>query len=372
MLEEHRSYVADAARIERFRSAVARVVMRGSLVADLGCGTGILGLLCLEAGAARVYAIDSTSMLDVARQTLTGAGYGDRTVFIRGHSRRITLPERVDLVICDHVGFFGFDYGIVHTLQDARMRFLKPDGRLIPTRIRLMIGAVESPECRIKVDGWRSPKVPPEFHWLQARSVNAKHPVELGRETLLGAPAVIGEIDLHADNPEFFRWSAELRATRDGMLHGLGGWFDCELAPDVWMTNSPLVDARIDRSQVFLPIEEGVPLRAGDSVKVTIMARPADDLLAWVVDVPSAGRRVSHSTWQGSELTPEALASSRVDRIPHLSREGRARMTVLRYCDGKRTASEIEQCVQREHPDLFPSAKEIAHFVALVLARDTD
>src|SRR5208282_2641800 len=141
MLEEHLGYVADSIRLAQFRTAIARVARPGWSIADLGCGTGILGLLCLQAGVARVFAIDSTAMINVARQTLTRAGYGDRCVFVHGHSQRVELAETVDLVICDHVGYFGFDYGIMRTLRDAR-RFLKPEGLLIPRRICLRIAAI--------------------------------------------------------------------------------------------------------------------------------------------------------------------------------------------------------------------------------------
>ena len=276
------------------------------------------------------------------------------------------------MVICDHVGYFGFDYGIVHTLQDARRRFLKPGGSLIPARIRLQLGAVESETCRDKAEGWRAEGVPAEFHWLRHHSVNAKHAVELPREALLGAPAALGDIDLYADNPDFFSWTAELRIARDGVMHGLAGWFECELAEGVWMTNSPLSDRRINRPQAFLPIDEAVQVKAGDLVKATVMARPADHLIAWVVEFPATGRRFSHSTWQGMLLAPEDLIRAHPERVPHLSREGQARITVLGYCDGRRTAREIEQAVLRDHPDLFPSPEEISRFVAQVLGKDTE
>ena len=215
------------------------------------------------------------------------------------------------MVICDHVGYFGFDYGIVHTLQDARRRFLKPGGSLIPARLRLQLGAVESESCRDKAEGWRAAGVPAEFHWLRQYAVNAKHAVELPREAVLGAPAELGDIDLYADNPDFFSWTAELRIERDGVMHGLAGWFECELAEGVWMTNSPLADQAIQRPQAFLPIDEAVPVQAGDTVKTRVMARPADHLIAWVVDFPATGRRFSHSTWQGLLLAPEDLMRSR-------------------------------------------------------------
>ena len=372
MLEEHLGYVADRVRLERFQSAIAMNITAGDCVADLGCGSGILGLLCLRAGAGWAYGIDSTAMIEVARETFSRAGWAERATCIRAHSHRVELPERVDTVICDHVGYFGFDYGIVRALQDARRRFLKPGGSLIPARIRLQLGAVESETCRDKAEGWRAEGVPAEFHWLRQYAINAKHAVELPREAVLGAPAVLGDIDLYADNPDFFSWTAELRIQRDGIMHGLAGWFECELAEDVWMTNSPLAERRINRPQAFLPIDEAVQVKAGDRVKVTVMARPADHMIAWVVEFPASGQRFSHSTWQGMVLAPEDLIRAHPERVRHLSREGQARITVLGYCDGHRTAREIEQALLRDHPDLFPSPEEISRFVAQVLGQDTE
>lgn len=372
MLDEHLGYVADRTRLEQFRAAIAKVLCAGDQVADLGCGSGILGLLCLQAGAGRVFGIDSTAMLEVARESFTRAGLIEQGVFIRGHSHRVGLPSPVDLAVCDHVGYFGFDYGIVHTLQDARRRFLKPGGRLIPARILLQLGAVESETCRNKAEGWRAEGVPAEFHWLRQYAVNAKHAVELPRNALLGAPAELGAIDLSADNPDFFSWTAELCIERDGVMHGLAGWFECELAEGVWMTNSPLANRRINRSQAFLPIDEAVEVKAGERVKATVMARPAEHLIAWVVEFPASGRCFSHSTWRGMLMAPEDLIRAHPDRVPRLSREGLARNTVLGYCDGRRTAREIEQAVLRHHPDLFPSPQEISRFVAQVLGRDTE
>ncbi|MGH6628348.1 MAG: hypothetical protein ACREB3_01295, partial [Burkholderiales bacterium] len=226
-------------------------------------------------------------------------------------------------------------------------------------------------KCSALASGWQAENIPSEFHWLRSYSINTKHAVELGRDDVLGPPAVLGDIDLYADNPEFFSWNAELRIERDGVIHGVAGWFDCELAENVWMTNSSLTEKPIHRPQAFLPIGEAVPAKGGDVVTVTIMVRPAEQLIAWTVEFSTTGQRFSHSTWQGMLLSPEILIRAKPNHVPQLSREGRARMTVLGYCDGKRTTQEIEQAVLRDHPNLFPSSGEIARFVARVLGRDT-
>lgn len=371
MLEEHLGYVADPVRLGQFRKSLRTVVKAGDRVADLGCGTGVLGILALHAGAGHVYGIDESAMIGIARDTAARAGLQDRASFIAGRSQRIELPERVDLAVCDHVGYFGIDYGIVELVQDARRRMLKPGGRVIPARLHLQIAAIESDRVRAKAEGWRGEGVPAELHWLQSHSINSKHSAEFLREEVIGPPVALGTIDLLGEDREFFSWSAELRVARAGVVHGLGGWFDCELCDGVRMTNSPLADPCIQRPQVFLPIDEAVAVRAGDPVQARIMARPADDLIAWTVEFPAAGRRFSHSTWEGMPLSPADLLRADPARVPRPSPEGIARGIVLGYCDGKRSAREIEQAVRREHPGLFPSGEEISRFVAQVLARDT-
>ena len=371
MLEEHLGYVSDPVRIGQFRKSLRAVIKPGDRVADLGCGSGILGILALQAGAGHVYAVDETEMLQVARDTAARAGLQDRASFVAGRSQRIELPEPVTVAICDHVGYFGFDYGIVGLFQDARRRLLMPGGTVIPARLHLELAAIESDRCHQKAEGWRAEGVPAEFHWLRGYSVNTKHSAEFRREEVIAPPAALGSIDLRNEERAFFSWTAELRMARAGVVHGLGGWFDCELCEGVHMTNSPLAETPVQRPQVFLPIDEAVAVKAGDPARVTIMARPEEHLIAWTVEFPSSGRRFSHSTWQGMVLAPEDLMRADPARVPTLGREGVARGIVLGYCDGKRSARDIEQAVLREHPELFPSPAEISRFVAHVLARDS-
>jgi len=156
--------------------------------------------------------------------------------------------------------------------------------------------------------------------------------------------------------------SAKLRGGRKRFIHG-----HAEPVPSPWVISRLFVCL-----YAFLPIDEAVTVRAGDSIKAKIMVRPDDNLIAWTVEFPASGRRFNHSTWQGMLLAPEDLMRSSPERVPRLSREGEARVAVLGYCDGHRTAREIEQAMLRDHPNLFPSPEEISRFVAQVLGRDTE
>ena len=372
VLDEHLGYVSDPIRLEAFRTAIARSVLLGDRVADLGCGSAVLGLLCLQVGAGHVYAIDSTVAIEIARDSLHRSGWASQTSFIHNASYRAELPERVDVAICDHVGYFGFDYGLIAMLADARHRFLKPGGKLVPGRLRLHIAAVESDKCHALAEGWSAPGIPREFHWLRQNGVNSKYAVNLQGADVLAGPSELACIDLYADNPQFFSWNAELRVECDGVLHGLAGWFECELAEGVWMTNSPLSDQAIERCQAFFPIDQPLLVKAGELVNVTVSARPANNLIAWEVRHPATGKRFSHSTWQGDVMMPHQLVRSHPDYVPQLSTTARAKALVLALCDGQRSVSEIQAAVRREHPHLFPSEQEIVRFVASVLRSSTE
>src|SRR3954462_4954787 len=106
-IDEHREYLSDPARIDAYRRAMTEVVRAGDVVIDVGAGTGILGLLACEAGAARVYAVDAGPILDLARAIAQANGFGDRIIHVRELSTRAVIPELADVVVTDQIGHFG-------------------------------------------------------------------------------------------------------------------------------------------------------------------------------------------------------------------------------------------------------------------------
>jgi SAM-dependent methyltransferase len=371
IFEEHLAYMSDGKRLDCFSEAIGKIVKPGDFVVDLGCGFGVLGLLCLRAGAAQVWGIDRTGAIEIARESMARAGLGDRYICIRETSQRVVLPELVDIVICDHVGFFGFDYGILATLDDARRRFLKPGGKVVPSCIKPMLAAVQSADSRKKAEAWRADPVPLEYDWLREHGVNTMHAVRLKPDELLSAPATLGAIDLRVDNPDFLSFATDLSIVREGIFDGLAGWFECELTEGVRMTNSPLAADAIARAQVFLPIDQPLDLKAGEQLRVSVMARPTDGVFSWSVEVLSTARRFVHSTWKSMAMTKEDIGRSQPDRMPRLTPRGQARQIVLSYCDGRRTSREIEQAVLKDHSRLFPTREEISRFVLGELGRNT-
>jgi protein arginine N-methyltransferase 1 len=380
VLDEHRQYLADPVRLDAFGKAIEAVVRPGDTVLDLGAGTGILGLLACGAGASRVYSVDDGGMIEVARGLARANGLADRMVFIRELSLHARLPERVDVVVADQIGRFGFEAGILEYFFDARKRFLKPDGTMIPAAIDLHVAPVESPEMWQRVAFWDEKPAGLDIRPARMVAVNTGYPATFRPGQMLGTPADAVTLDLASAGPEAFAFETTVTAEREGTLHGIGGWFRARLSPGVFLSNSPLDEAPINRRAVFFPIDRPVRLDPGDVVRVRLRVLPADTIVTWDVSVrgapggptgadgPDKGR-FSHSTWQGMLLSQEDLRRSDPLWRPTLTPRGRARMSVLELCDGGRPLEEVEREVHRRHPDLFDSPRAAAVFMAEVVTR---
>ena len=74
-LGEHYGYLADQVKLEQYQAAIDRLVRPEHVVLDLGCGSGLLGLMALRAGASKVLFVEEGAIIEVARQTVTDAGF---------------------------------------------------------------------------------------------------------------------------------------------------------------------------------------------------------------------------------------------------------------------------------------------------------
>ena len=371
IVDEHRQYLSDPVRLNVFRRAIQELVRPGDVVADLGSGTGILGLFALAAGASRVYSIETTGMLEIARALARANGYADRFRGIHAHSAEAAIGEPIDLLISDFVGRFGFDADILDIYPDAVARFLRPGGRVLPSDIRLSIAPVERADMHAQVQFWRTcpagVDVSPAFEW----AVNTGYPVALSERDLLGDSIEVVAFETHAPPAVPFDAHADLSITRRGTIHGLGGWMAAQLSPGVTLTNSPRAGERIRRRNVFLPFRAPLDASPGDVLRVRLTIRPSDHIVSWTAAHVSGARispPQSHTTLRGMLVTREDLARARPDFVPVLSPRGAGRLTTLQLCDGKRTLREVEDAVFDRHQDLFSSRGEAAAFVAEVVS----
>src|SRR5579859_7131846 len=106
-LGDYGGMIGDAVRTPAYVRAIEAAVRPGSVVVDLGCGTGFFALVACRAGAQRVYAIEQAEIIQFAEKLAAVNGFSDRITFLRGDSRQMQLRERADLIVSDLPGALG-------------------------------------------------------------------------------------------------------------------------------------------------------------------------------------------------------------------------------------------------------------------------
>src|SRR6185295_18230882 len=154
-------------------------------------------------------------MAEVARAVASANGLADRITIVNGHSQHVSLPERADLVVCDQIGHFGFEAGLLEFLEDARRRFLKPGGRCLPERIQLSIAAVEIPELCHQTAFWGTR--PSGFDMGPAQEIawNSGHPWRVEPNHLLMPGRPVATMTPGQDN-RYFSFTVDLPIERAG------------------------------------------------------------------------------------------------------------------------------------------------------------
>ena len=264
------------------------------VVSDVGCGTGILALMACRAGAARVYALDTSDILDVARRIAAGNGVADRITFIESDVANVSLPEGCDVALSDFVGHFGYDAGLL-AMSASIGSLLKPGGVSIPSTITMAVTAVECPEVRESLDFWRRPVAGFDIGGAFETAVNTPFTEFTAVGDLLASDVVEASVAVLASEP-VVRLRGTVDVERDGILGGLAAWCRVQLAPGIEMTNAPRAMARLRRRNVVLPIARPIEVSSGDEVTIDVTIRPIDLVVSW--RVTARGVEARHSSFE--------------------------------------------------------------------------
>lgn len=240
LLANHQVLLNDKIRMDAYRKAIAAAVKPGMVVADVGAGLGVLAHMALDAGAEKVYAIEFDA------DTITNARRDDKIIWKQGLSGDIRLPEKVDVIVSETLGSFALDENTLPTLIDARKRFLKKGGMIIPQTVSLFVApAMSSSQKKVQL---------------------------IPASKLLAKPASQDVDFMTATNPSF-TCDTTFKVIRDGVLSGFAGWFDLRLFNKISFSTAP--DApQTHWKQGFLPIHHPEKVKRGQTIRFELVMEP--------------------------------------------------------------------------------------------------
>ena len=273
------SMLRDSVRCKAFQRAIADAVTPDCTVLDIGAGTGILSLFAALAGAKAIYAVEQTEIAKVARQIVAENGYSDRITVIQGDIASITLPEKVDIIVSEWLGGYGVDENLLPVVLQARDRWLKPGGHMIPESVTAWMAPADDERLQQEVDFWRSEPYGIDLDLISKATAGKMDCAcnHIKQKHILGDPKLLWETnaltDTHEEATQPFRSQLEFIADRDGQFNVLAAWFRANLTKDILLCNGP-ADPDTHWGRHIFPIGNTVRVKQGTRIAVDFSLEP--------------------------------------------------------------------------------------------------
>jgi protein arginine N-methyltransferase 1 len=285
-IEYHRTLIADQVRNEAFFAALKSAIVPGkTVVADIGAGTGLLGLMASKFGAKEVFLFEAAEVAGVASAVLK-ANKAKRCHLIPCHSTEFRDRISVDLIVSETLGNYALEENIIATLADARERFLKTGGKVIPGRIVQYVAPVVSPRIDTELRAWERVGEGLDLSVAQTMSFNNAYVRSLQPDEILDgcrSAMVWDEIDLTTETKSKRRGDAEWRLARPAKVFGFATWWKAELVPGLGLSTGPLAP-RTHWEQLYFPLFAPIEGRASDTISIDLRSNSSEEggtHLAW-------------------------------------------------------------------------------------------
>lgn len=301
-VEYHRTLVSDRVRNAAFHAALKAVIKPGeTVVADVGAGTGFLGLMASKLGAKEVFLYEAADVAGLAAEILK-RNRANNCLLLPCHSTEMERPPRVDVVVSETLGNYPLEEDIIATMRDARKRHLKPGGVIIPRHVSQYVAPVVTGRVHKELTTWDEVGYGIDFGPARTMSLNNIYVRVLDPADLLddGRSAVMWDsFDLAASPSGTRKGDAAFRIGAATTIYGLVTWWSAELAAGIHLSTAP--DApRTHWEQLYLPLLNPIATGEGDTLTVALRSRTTRDggtTLAWSATHSDArGNRISRQT----------------------------------------------------------------------------
>jgi len=276
----HESMLKDQHRTKSYMDAMYRNphLFKNKVVLDVGAGTGILSMFAATAGARKVYAVECSGIAVQAREIIKENHLDHIITVVQGKLEEIDLPEKVDIIVSEWMGYFLLYESMLNSVLDARKKFGNPAGvKLLPDRATIYVTAIED-------DDYWGRKV---CFWNDLYGLNFSHVQRLSLveplveivdpKQICTDVATLVSFDLDKiDIPDLsFSQPFTLKFKRNDTVHAIATHFDTTFAchENVVLSTSPYSTPTHWKQTVFYLVE---PIRVvkGEELRGTLTCTP--------------------------------------------------------------------------------------------------
>ncbi|XP_005109280.2 protein arginine N-methyltransferase 3 [Aplysia californica] len=282
----HLTMLKDKVRTESYRDFMLcnPNLFAGRTVLDVGCGTGILSMFAVRAGASRVVAVDQSNIIYQAMDIARENNLHEKITFVKGKLEDVSLPvEKFDIIISEWMGYFLLFEAMLDSVLWARDRYLAPGGCAYPDHFSMMLVGVDDPEMRrAKLDFWDD-VYGFKMSCMKSSVLDEVYVKQVKGSAIVTDPALIKDIDVMTCKVSELDFAADfsLRCVKDATVTAVVGYFITDFAAGCqkkisFSTGPEVTPTHWEQAVMLLP--KPVPVTAGSCVdgRITYRKHPHD------------------------------------------------------------------------------------------------
>ncbi|XP_075787770.1 histone-arginine methyltransferase CARM1-like isoform X2 [Pelodiscus sinensis] len=234
------------------RTEEASAAQYFQVVLDVGCGSGILSFFAVQAGARKVYAVEASSVVKYAEILVRSNNLSDKIIVLSGKIEEISLPENVDVVISEPMGYMLFNERMLESYLHSK-KWLKSNGMMFPTFSDIHLAPFSDEQLYMEHYSRANFWYQQCFYGVNLSSLRSAAVDEYFRQPIVDTFDIrilmartvkytvnfteAEEEDLHRVEIPFV-----FQMMQSGLIHGLAFWFDVAFVGSlvtVWLSTAP-------------------------------------------------------------------------------------------------------------------------------------
>ncbi|CAK6965495.1 histone-arginine methyltransferase CARM1 isoform X1 [Scomber scombrus] len=253
-LSQQQSSLQDFQRTATYHSAILfnEMDFRDKVVLDVCCGSGILSLFAVQAGATRVYAVESNPMAKFTQILVQGNRLSERICILEGEVEEVSCPDMVDVIVSEPIGYMLLNERVMESFLYAR-KWLKPNGLMFPSYGDIHLAPFTDEQLYFEHHARASFWQQRNFYGVNLSALHSPAGDEFFRQPIvdpfdvqiLMARSVKHCINfMEAKQEDLHRMEIPFVFTllQSGLVHGLAFWFDVAYMGSkstVWLSTAP-------------------------------------------------------------------------------------------------------------------------------------
>lgn len=262
-------------RNNAYFAALKSAIAPDSDVFEIGTGSGLLAMMAAKLGANRVTTCEAVPLIaETAQRIVADNGYGESIKVISKPSGEVKvgedLAQKADILVSEIFSSELLGEHVLPSIEDAKRRLLKPEGRVIPAAGSIMIALFGGQDLG------RNLKVEDSFGFkLQHFNSIVPDKQQIRRDDL--------DVEMLSDDTEAFRFDFEnstsfpgqnkrlrIPVTNPGRCHGIIQWMRLQMDREIVYENHPSEKSPVSNWQRCAYVfRESIDVRPGQVIVVS-------------------------------------------------------------------------------------------------------